>query len=168
MAQLPTTAGSRASEGEWSAAVAGVLGQEERHVRGEGSFPIRQAPKLATSQGVRRPQKRGDAETPASLGRAVRLEGTNIVPQPEGSCLGNVLRLSGQCLRVKTGTGTPEWKDLDRRAGREGRGVVTVQSLLPTVKMETYDESISRCWGDYQADMHNIKEDWCDWAIISR
>ncbi|XP_015426067.1 PREDICTED: receptor activity-modifying protein 2 [Myotis davidii] len=34
--------------------------------------------------------------------------------------------------------------------------------------METYDESISRCWGDYQVDMDNIKEDWCDWAIISR
>lgn len=55
MAQLLTTAGSLESEGEWSAAVEGVLGQEERQVRGEGSFPIRQA----TSQGVRRPQKKG-------------------------------------------------------------------------------------------------------------
>lgn len=31
-----------------------------------------------------------------------------------------------------------------------------------------YDESISLCWGLYQEMMDHIKEDWCDWAIISR
>ncbi|XP_036197663.1 receptor activity-modifying protein 2 isoform X2 [Myotis myotis] len=44
----------------------------------------------------------------------------------------------------------------------------TAGSLESGGKMETYDESISRCWGDYQVDMDNIKEDWCDWAMISR
>ncbi|XP_036197662.1 receptor activity-modifying protein 2 isoform X1 [Myotis myotis] len=44
----------------------------------------------------------------------------------------------------------------------------SLESGVPTGKMETYDESISRCWGDYQVDMDNIKEDWCDWAMISR
>lgn len=32
----------------------------------------------------------------------------------------------------------------------------------------TYDESISSCWEDYQRTMDPIKEDWCDWAVISR
>nr|KAF6309254.1 receptor activity modifying protein 2 [Pipistrellus kuhlii] len=41
--------------------------------------------------------------------------------------------------------------------------------LVPTGRMVTYtyDESISSCWEDYQRTMDPIKEDWCDWAVIS-
>uniref|UniRef100_G1Q7L9 Receptor activity modifying protein 2 n=1 Tax=Myotis lucifugus TaxID=59463 RepID=G1Q7L9_MYOLU len=47
-------------------------------------------------------------------------------------------------------------------------GSLESEVLVPTGKMETYDESISSCWEGYQDVMEDIKEDWCDWAIISR
>lgn len=50
--------------------------------------------------------------------------------------------------------------------GRAGCGHCAV--LVPTGKMEMYDESISQCWQGYQDVMDRIKEDWCDWATISR
>lgn len=60
MAQLLTTPGSLESEGEWSAAVDRVQGQEERQVRGEGSFPTRRAPQAGHfTAGLEDPRKKG-------------------------------------------------------------------------------------------------------------
>ncbi|KAK1331163.1 hypothetical protein QTO34_009112 [Cnephaeus nilssonii] len=48
-------------------------------------------------------------------------------------------------------------------------GSLEAEVLVPTERMVMYyDESISFCWEDYQLIMDHIKEDWCDWAIISR
>lgn len=49
--------------------------------------------------------------------------------------------------------------------GRAGCGQCAV--LVPTERLEMYDESISSCWEVYQFTMDHIKEDWCDWAVIS-
>ncbi|XP_014314317.1 receptor activity-modifying protein 2 isoform X3 [Myotis lucifugus] len=52
--------------------------------------------------------------------------------------------------------------------GSVAQHLTTAGSLESEGKMETYDESISSCWEGYQDVMEDIKEDWCDWAIISR
>lgn len=34
--------------------------------------------------------------------------------------------------------------------------------------VENYTKNVQLCWLDYKDYMDSIKEDWCDWAVISR
>lgn len=44
----------------------------------------------------------------------------------------------------------------------------SLKSEVPTGKTEEeYYQNILRCWDDYKGHMDSIKDDWCNWAVIS-
>lgn len=53
------------------------------------------------------------------------------------------------------------------RLGGKARGVVIVEPVSPTGKMEDYETNVLPCWYYYKSSMDSVK-DWCNWTLISR
>ncbi|KAM7068993.1 receptor activity-modifying protein 2 isoform 1-T1 [Molossus nigricans] len=86
--------------------------------------------------------------------------------------LGAILNPLESLAQILTTPGSLESETILKPQDSLTQFLTTPDSLeweVPTgTMMDEYNGSILHCWQDYKGYMDSIKEDWCDWAKISR